>query len=336
MKNTCFIFFTVLLLTGCTKKTGDWPVIQGETMGTYFSVIYQAEGNRVVRKRLKDQIENILKDINQTMSTYIDDSELSLLNQVSMQFPVVISEELFHVINSAQSISEITGGAFDVTIGPLVNLWGFGPVPGNTVQSENDISFVMEQVGYEKLILDETSATISKTKDMMYIDLSAIAKGYAVDRIAMHLDMLNINNYLVDIGGDLIGKGDNKNGQAWQIGIEKPDPYARNVQTMVSLDNMGMATSGDYRNYFEQDGVRYSHTLDPTTGKPVMHNLASVTVLHAQCMQADALATALLVMGADAGMALAEKLELPVYMIIKTDTGFEARHNSYFDEYLPD
>lgn len=336
MKKTCFILFTVLMVSGCKKTTEDWPVIRGETMGTSYSVTYQAEGNRVVRKRLKDQIENILKDINQKMSTYIDDSELSLLNQISMQFPVVISEELFYVINSAQSISELTGGAFDVTIGPLVNLWGFGPVQGNKVPTENDISFVMEQVGYEKLILDETSSTISKTTDMMYIDLSAIAKGYAVDRIAMHLDMLNINNYLVDIGGDMLGKGKNKNEQAWQIGVEKPDPYARDVQTIVSLDNMGMATSGDYRNYFEQDGVRYSHTLDPTTGKPVMHNLASVTVLHAQCMQADALATALLVMGADAGMVLAEKLELPVYMIFKTEAGFEARHNSYFDQYLPD
>ena len=311
-------------------------MIQGDTMGTYYSVTYQTEGNRVVRKRLKDQVESILKDINQSMSTYIDDSELSLLNQISMQFPVVISEELFHVINTALSVSEISDGAFDVTIGPLVNLWGFGPLPGNKVPSDSDISFVMEQVGYEKLILNETNKTISKTKDMMYIDLSAIAKGYAVDRIASHLDMLNIKNYLIDIGGELVGKGKNKDAQAWQIGIEKPDSITRDVQIIVSLDNMGMATSVDYRNYFEQDGIRYSHTLDPTTGKPVIHNLASVTVLHEQCMQADALATALLVMGADAGMALADKIELPAYMIVKTESGFETRHNSYFEEYLPD
>lgn len=305
-------------------------------MGTYYNVSYQVEGSRVVRKRLKDQIDGLLHNINQSMSTYIEDSELSLLNQVSMQFPVVISEELFSVISTARQISEQTRGAFDVTIGPLVNLWGFGPVPGNRIPTDEDISFNMKHVGYEKLILNQANSTITRTRDMMYIDLSAIAKGYAVDRIAAHLDMLNIKNYLVDIGGELVAKGKNRSDLAWQIGIEKPDPYARDVQTILTLDNMAMATSGDYRNFFVQDGKRYSHTLDPKTGKPVTHSLVSVTVLHEECIKADAFATALLVLGEDAGMTLANELALPAYMIVKTESGFEVRTNTYFDEYVPD
>ena len=327
----------LLIGTACSDKEKEWPVIQGKTMGTDYSVIYDPAATRIVWKRLKDQIDDLLSNINNSMSTYIDDSELSLLNQVNMQIPIVISDELFHVINSAQQVSEITGGAFDITVGPLVNLWGFGPNPSQrSVPSDEDIQFVQQHVGFKKLILDEPTSSITKTNSMMYIDLSGIAKGYAVDRIARHLDSLNITSYLVDIGGELVGRGKNQNNEPWRIGIEKPELLSREVQRIATLDNMAMATSGDYRNYFEKNGVRYSHTIDPTTGKPITHRLASVTVLHQQCMLADAYATAFQVMGPDRSLALANQLNLPLYMIVKSKDGFEERYNDVFKQYLTD
>ncbi len=333
MKSTFFTLSVLLFVTGCSE-TGNWAVLQGKTMGTYYNVTYRDSENRIDNDNLHNQIDKLLQEINQSMSTYIDDSELSLLNRNSINTPVAISEELFHVIKTAQYISVITRGAFDVTVGPLVNLWGFGPEPRIAVPDDGAIESTLARVGYEKLVLDETKNNIARTSDLMYIDLSALAKGYAVDRIAQQLDLRGIQNYLVDIGGELRANGNNKQQKAWQIGIEKPDPYARNAQTIVQLNNMAMATSGDYRNFFERDGNRYTHTINPATGRPVTHQLASVTVIHEDCMHADALATAMLVMGKDAGMALANQLEIPIYMISRSDNGFIDHHNTFFEKYL--
>ncbi len=322
-------------LSGCENKPAQWPVLTGETMGTYYSVSYNPTNPRIVDKRLRDQIEKLLDGINRTMSTYIEDSELSLLNQVNIDLPVTISEELFYVLQNGQKVSELSNGAFDITVGSLVNLWGFGPeFLQRQIPDERDIEFLKLQVGYQKLILNENSLSIAKTVSGMYLDLSAIAKGYAVDRIAEHLQSLNIHDYLIDIGGELIGKGNNQNNELWQIGIEQAQPLSRKVQRIISLKNMAMATSGDYRNYFEYQGKRYSHTIDPRTGKPVSHNLASVTVLHEKCLIADALATAILVMGKENGLALADRIKTPVYMISRSKNGFIEHYNDLFLQYL--
>ncbi len=333
MKSTLFYLFLLLLVPGCSE-TGTWALLQGKTMGTYYNVTFRDSENTIDHDNLHNQIDNLLQDINQAMSTYIGDSELSRLNRNNVDTPVVISEALFEVINTAQYISDITDGAFDITVGPLVNLWGFGPETRSAIPDDDEIELTLAGIGYEKLVLDETKSSITKKSELMYIDLSALAKGYAVDRIAKQLELLGIKDYLVDIGGELRANGSNKQGLAWQIGIEKPDPYARNAQTIVSLNNMAMATSGDYRNFFERDGNRYTHTIDPVTGRPVTHELASVTVIHKNCMHADALATALLVMGKDAGMALANQLEIPIYMISRSNNGFTDNHNTFFEKYL--
>ncbi len=332
-----FIIVSIsLLITACTDQEVSKSVqINGQTMGTTYSVTYKPIADGPERDALYKEIELLLTEINQSMSTYIDDSELSRFNQTEAGLETMLSKELFYVIKSAVKVSQISDGAFDITVGPLVNLWGFGPTPVHRQPPpETELQRVQEFIGYEKLSLDPDKLSISKANENMYIDLSGIAKGYAVDRIAQHMDSYDIQHYLIDIGGDLLALGVNDENQPWQIGIEQARPYSREVQRIVSLDKKAMATSGDYRNYFEQNGIRYSHTLDPKTGAPITHSLASVTVLHESCMFADALATALMVMGPEAALELANQQQLPIYMLVKSENDFIERYNESFRIYL--
>ncbi|MGB1799964.1 MAG: FAD:protein FMN transferase [Gammaproteobacteria bacterium] len=317
-------------------------------MGTSYSVKLVSNENTVNKEKLQHDIEQILTDINQSMSTYIADSELSKLNQNKSGLSQNISDSLFYVIEQANNISGITNGAFDITVGPLVNLWGFGPDPfTQKVPEQAELNSVKQHTGFEKLQLNKTTSSISKSDPDVYIDLSGIAKGYAVDMIAKHLEKNKCEHYLVEIGGELIAKGLNAEGVIWQIGIEQAiaeesaiqqnsaQSVAQSyIQRIISLNNIAMATSGDYRNYFEKDGVRYSHTIDPRTGKPVSHTLASVTVLDKSTMIADAMATAFMVMGTEKTHALANELKMPVYTIAKTENGFAEKYNDYFKTYL--
>ncbi len=306
------------------------------TMGTSYSVkLIAHEDDGIDEKTIHTNIEQILTDINQSMSTYIPDSELSLLNQLHSSDWQQLSDDLYTVISHANSVSVTTDGAFDVTVGPLVNLWGFGPKPfTQEVPDDEIIQSTLQHTGYEKIVIDLLENRISKSDPDLYIDLSGIAKGFAVDKIARYLDKINIQNYLVEIGGELVGKGVNTNQQPWQIGIEQAKALERSVQRIISLNNMAMATSGDYRNYFEKDDVRYSHTINPETGKPIVHNLASVTVLDKSTMHADAMATAFMVLGTEKTHVLADKLGIAVYTLTKTETGFEEKYNNYFKPYL--
>jgi len=332
------VFLIAILLTSlpaCRNSNQDLVTINGLTMGTSYSIKIIPNKNEINKKSIQTNIEVILDDINQAMSTYINTSEVSLFNQSRESDWQTISEDLYQVIHHGYQVSSISNGAFDITVGPLVNLWGFGPDPyTREIPPDSIIQSVKAHTGYEKLVLDDTTQRISKSDPSVTIDLSGIAKGFAVDKIALHLDGLGIANYLVEIGGELIGKGINAKKQAWQIGIEQATPLERSVQRIVSLENIAMATSGDYRNYFEKDGVRYSHTIDPVSGKPINHTLAAVTVLHSSAMHADALATAFLVSGPEKSLALANQISVALYMIIKTDSGFEERYNDRFKPYL--
>lgn len=217
----------------------------------------------------------------------------------------------------------------------MVNLWGFGPDPfTRQIPSDTVIQSIKQQTGYKRLTFDKPSSQIAKSDPAITIDLSGIAKGYAVDQIARYLDNQHFQDYLVEIGGELIGKGTNPNQHVWQIGIEQVNPLQRSVQRIINLKDLAMATSGDYRNYFEKDGLRYSHAIDPVTGKPINHTLASVTVLDKSAMHADALATAFMVLGAEKTLSLANEGKIPVFTIIKTRTGFEERYNDYFKLYI--
>ena len=335
MRTHLFILIFIGTLSACQREPSESLIITGLTMGTSYSIKLIPEEKSIDEKTIHVDIEQILVDINQSMSTYISDSELSLLNQSNTSDWQDLSDNLYFVIAHANHVSLITNGAFDVSVGPLVNLWGFGPDPfTREVPERSTIESTKQHSGYQKILFEHASKKISKSDPALYIDLSGIAKGFAVDKIAGYLDKQGFKNYLVEIGGELIGKGVNANRQAWQIGIAQANPLDRSIQRIVSLNNIGMATSGDYLNYFEKEGVRYSHTINPATGKPINHKLASVTVLDKSTMHADALATAFMVLGTEKTHTLANKLGIAVYTLSKTETGFKERYNDVFKSYL--
>ncbi|GGA71240.1 FAD:protein FMN transferase [Neiella marina] len=308
--------------------------IQGQTMGTYYVVkLVVADADEVDVDSLKQQIDARLIDLNRSMSTYDPDSELSRFNQQSSTDAVVVSNQLAYVLDEAIRLGELSDGALDVTVGPLVNLWGFGPEGRpEQVPTDADIAHARARVGLDKIEL--SGAGLRKFNDDVYVDLSAIAKGYGVDEVSDLVSRLGFANSMVDIGGELRVRGHNRNQQPWRVAIEKPVTSERAVQQIVEVTDLGMATSGDYRNYFEQDGQRFSHTIDPVTAKPIDHKLVSVTVLHPSSMTADGIATALMVMGDQTGLAWAESIELPVFMIVKTDDGFAAKYTKAMAKHL--
>lgn len=319
------------------QQPAGLPVVElsGETIGTYYLVKVFPEGPQTPTPlEMEHAIQRQLNLVDRKMSTYRTDSELSQFNQFDSREPFTFSEETFEVIQLSQRISEQTDGAFDITVGPLVNAWGFGPEGAVQAPTEQELARLRQRVGYQLLSVDPVARTVSKAHPEIYLDLSAVAKGYAVDRVAAALDDLSVENYMVEVGGEVRTNGVNAEGHAWQIGIEVPDDTIGGVQRVIGLSGMAMATSGDYRNYYERDGVIYSHTIDPRTGRPVPHSVASATVIHHECVYADALATALVVMGADEGLALAQEMGLPVLFVIHKDDGLEERPSPAFTAFL--
>ena len=315
--------FLVMFLGACTLPKIN--LITGNTMGTTYSVKVVDKVDVEVLKKLIDQK---LIDVNQLMSTYIPDSELSRFNQAPINQFFPLSKENIDIMRIAEQIYNVSGGQFDITIGPLVNLWGFGSdVTQQVLPSQGEIDLAKSRVSMDLLNISNEGAI---KKANIYIDLSAIAKGYGVDQIALLLEARGINNYLVEIGGELRAKGVNEKGYNWRIGIEKPDASQRTAFKAIELRDQAMATSGDYRNYFEVAGQRYSHTISPLTGRPITHNVASVTVVAKTTAMADGYATAINVMGAEQGLEMAERQSLAVLVILKTDNGYEERYSEAF------
>jgi len=334
MRISTLITFLILIITACKQDYSEILVINGLTMGTTYTIKIKTKNN-VNKGSIRDDIEEILSKINQSMSTYIKESELSIINRSNSSDWQSVSNDLFTVINHAKKISKKTEGAFDITIGPLVNLWGFGSNKlENKIPSDEIIKLVKENTGFQKILLDKTHMKILKSNPNLYIDLSSIAKGFAVDRIALYLDEKRFKNYLIEIGGELIAKGENAEKKVWQIGIENPNNNNDTIKHVIQLKNMAMATSGNYKNYFEKNDISYSHIIDPSTGKPVEHKLVSVTVLNHSAMNADALATGFMVLGTKKTLSLANKLKIPIYLIIKNDKYFEEKYNDYFTPFI--
>lgn len=323
-----------LSLTACQKET-QIISLSGKTMGSTYHIKYLDEGNMQDPQQVHADIEAVLKDVNQKMSTYIKDSELSLFNQnTQINTPIEISADFAKVMAEAIRLNKVTDGALDVTVGPVVNLWGFGPEKRPERQpTPEQLKERQAWVGIDKIALDMNGKTPTLTKfiPQVYVDLSSIAKGFGVDQVADKLAELKAQNYMVEIGGEIRAKGKNAEGKPWQIAIEKPSTTGeRAVENIIGLDNMGMATSGDYRIYFEENGQRFAHEIDPKTGYPIQHHLASITVLAPTTMTADGLSTGLFVLGEDKALALAEQQNIPVYLIIKTAQGFETKMSSAF------
>jgi thiamine biosynthesis lipoprotein len=318
-----------------TPGAADIITIQGKTMGTYFlvKIVRREESGylkSVEQKEIKNRITGILATVNHQMSTFQADSEISRFNKSRGTDWIPVSTDTALVISESLRISRLSRGAFDITVGPLIELWGFGrrrseqEIPGREA-----ISKAKKRTGYQKLTVRREPAAIRKSEPELSCNLSAIAKGFGVDRIADYFNDNKIRHYLVDIGGEIRVRGYNQSGHRWTIGIAAPRDRV-GIQKTISLVDQSIATSGDYRNYYEKNGVRYSHTINPRTGKPVSHSLASVSILHESCMLADAFATAISVLGPEKGYKFALRHKLPVYLIIRKGDHFIEKMSESF------
>ncbi|MHA2938617.1 FAD:protein FMN transferase [Vibrio sp. RC27] len=333
MKVLVLLFVTIFSLVGCEQSI-DQVHLSGPTMGTTYNVKYLDDTEQALEAgRIQTEIDRLLEQVNDQMSTYRKSSELSLFNQYKGSEPYEVSPEMVLVVQEAIRLNHLTQGALDVTVGPLVNLWGFGPeARPDVIPTDEDLTQIRKSVGIEHLQVNSTS--LSKDIPDLYVDLSTIAKGWGVDVVAQYLQSLGLKNYMVEIGGEIRLRGKNQQGVGWRIAIEKPVTNERAIQEIIEPGNMGLATSGDYRNYFEENGIRYSHIIDPKTGRPISHKVVSVTVLDSSTMTADGLATGIMVMGEVDGMALAEENDIPVFMVVKTQDGYKELSSSRFKPYL--
>ena len=324
----CIVLLHVLAACGEQRLTEHQ--LSGPTMGTQFTVSVAAEAD-LDKEYLQTRIYEALNDVDERMSTYRANSELTQFNHSHSTDWIPVSPELCGTVNSALALGILTSGAFDITVGKLVNLWGFGPADSrNEPPADADITAARLMTGFDKLHTDCDRPAMRKDHADLHIDLSAYAKGLAADDIAALLDKEGIANYLVEIGGDLRARGHNANNVQWRVAIEKPDEAGSAVAKIINISDRSVATSGDYRNFFESADQRYSHTIDPRTGRPVTHNMASVTVLADSAAYADALATALMVLGPEDGLAFADKEGIAAYFLLREGNGITERMSMHF------
>ncbi|WP_193142194.1 FAD:protein FMN transferase [Meridianimarinicoccus sp. MJW13] len=332
MRPALLLAVATLPLAGCLfDDTPETLKISGKTMGTTYNITVVDAPDGTTKDDLVDRVETVLADVNGKMSNWDPNSEVSLFNAALSTEAVTVSAPFAQVLSAANDIHQLSGGKFDVTLAPLIDLWGFGAKkPGDPIPSDAEIAQALQSVG-QSTLLELDGTTLRKLQPEVSVNLSAIAKGYGVDQIAAALRAEGIDRYLVEIGGDLATGGLNAEDSPWSIGIERPDTASRTVEEIVLISDKGLATSGDYRNYFEQDGVRYSHIIDPTTGKPVIHQTASITVIADTAMMADAWATALLVVGSETAFDIAEQAGVAVLAIDRNNDQFVTRTSPAFD-----
>jgi thiamine biosynthesis lipoprotein len=324
-----------------TKPMSDLVVqsVQGETMGTFWSVraVMPAELSLALRAR---DIQAVLDLVDGQMSTYKPTSALSRFNAAPAGTWHVLPAECLEVAGHALQVARESNGAYDPTVGPLVNLWGFGPDAARREPPPRDsIEAARERIGWRRLKLDAATHSLFQPGGI-YLDLSSVAKGYAVDQVGRHLDAAGVDAWLVEVGGELKGKGRKPDGSPWRIGIEHPGAATGAVQNMgqlsqvVCLSGRAIATSGDYRRRFDAAGVTYSHHIDPRTGWPVPHVVASVSVLAGEAIQADPMGTLMMVLGPEQGMAYASERGLAVMFILHGEHGLEERLSPAFEAAL--
>lgn len=308
----------LLYLAGCGQEPAQTAELSGPTMGTSYSVRLSPVPDESTRLILQLRIDERLHQINRMMSTYIDDSDLERFNKARSTDWLPVPAPLAELVERGQSISAKSGGSYDITVGPLVALWGFGNAGQRDAPPSADaIAQTLRHVGYRRLETRLSPPALRKAVGELEIDLSSIAKGWAVDQIAELLQAQGIDTFLVEVGGETRAQGLKEDGQPWRIAVERPLFTARDVQGRLLASDIAIATSGDYRNYFEYQGERFSHTIDPVSGQTVRNRLASVTVLADNCTDADAWATALMALGEHKGPALAESLGMRALFIVR-------------------
>jgi thiamine biosynthesis lipoprotein len=309
--------------------------LEGATMGTTWQVQVVAN-ERQTAQEAGAAIRGLLAHLDRAVfSTWTDDSELSRLNRSPLQVAHPVSPEMLDALVLAQEIYEKSRNTFDVSIGPLVNLWGFGPDPATGMPDAGAIDAAKAQLGLGKLLVDEAAATVTFTEPLT-LDLTSIAEGYAADAVAAVLRERGLDSFLVDVGGELRLQGTHPDGKTWNVAIERPEGGVREAYAGIDSrgESLAVSTSGNYRNVREVDGKRFSHILDPRSGMPVTHTLASVTVIGETAAEADAWSTALMVLGPDEGRAVADSEGLAAYFIMRMPTGFEHAYTAAFAPYL--
>jgi thiamine biosynthesis lipoprotein len=321
-------------LAACDESDSRTLKLAGATMGTGYSVAIADPPAGLDRRALKAAIERDLEAVNEQMSNWRARSEISRFNGGSAPSWAAVSRDTLTVVEQALAVARLSGGAFDPTIGPLVDLWGFGPgAAERRIPADARIEAALQTTGFRHVRTRTSIPAVAKDRPDLEIDLSGVAKGFGVDKLAERLEAEGVAHYLVEIGGELRARGRSARRRPWRIGVEKPVAGRRAIQRIVGLEAGAIATSGNYRNFFDSGETRYSHIIDPRRGEPVRHALASVTVVAPTAMQADALSTALMVLGPEAGFDLAERAGLAALFIVKDGGGFAQVGSSRFEPY---
>jgi len=327
------LLLSIVLLPACGRdsRLPEYELV-GNAMGTTYSVLLVDPAVEVSKDRLEARITETLERIENLLSTWRDGSELSKFNANPVSGWIDVSIELCEAIERALEVSRQSNGAFDITVGPLVNLWGFGP-QGDVSEPPEDEALLeaMSKVGYEELQTRCDEPAVRKSDGAVYVDLSGWAKGHAVDEIAVLLDEHQLADYLIEIGGEVRVRGHNADGLKWAVAVETPSTTSRTPHSVLRVTNTSVATSGDYRNFFDHDGRHYSHTIDARTGRPIAHELAAVTVVSESAAYADAMATALLVLGPAEGPRRAEELGLAAFFLVRGKLSIQEVTTPHFD-----
>lgn len=326
-------------VAGCDDRPSPAPsslVLEGKTMGTFWRVsLAGVESQRATE--LKQAIQQQLDADDQELSTWKKNSDLSRFNQYRGQQPQAVSENMADIVTLALRIGKKTAGAMDITVGPLVNLWGFGPdKQPDSIPSQAQIDAARALTGLQHLKVIQTGEGQWLQKDLpaLYVDLSTVGEGFATDHLARLMEQQGINNYLVSVGGAVLTRGKNSDGKAWRVAIQKPTDKENAVEAIVDLQGHGISTSGSYRNYYELDGKRISHVIDPVTGRPIEHKLVSATVIATTALEADGWDTGLMVLGTEKARQLALQDKLAVYLITKEGEGFSSWMSPQFAAFI--
>ena len=335
LRGACLVSILVVTLSGCESNAERIEVLSGPTMGSTYTIKYVHNTTTPAADAVGVAVQNILDEVDRQMSTYRLDSDLARFNQSPANTCMTMPQPVLDLVQYGDQLSQLSDGAFDLTLTPLLNVWGFGPQSrAKTVPSAEDIATAKAQTGYQHLrVVDDQLCKDAAVQ----VDLNSIAAGYTVDRISERFSELNINSYMIEVTGELIAAGRKPDGSPWLIALEQPlGDGQRVIQRILELDGYGINTSGDYRNYFEEDGVRFSHTIDPQTAAPISHRLASVTVIDRSTLHADGLGTLLLVLGPERGLAFAEEHKIAAFFVLREGDSFIIQVSSEFSRIFPE
>ncbi len=331
-KISLLLFFSIIFLASGCKSNNKDSSFTGVVMGTTYEV--KVASSKEIDPDMAELINSKLQSMNKIFTTYDESSELMIFNDSPINVPQKVSMHMLEVLIAAKDVYIKSSGSFDPTVASLVNLWGFGPILADKkIPDKQAITDLLAATGMDKLQIDIKDKTATRLSDIK-LDLSAIAKGYAADCVARLLDDFNIENYLIEVGGELRVRGKKLNGKKWNIAIEKPYFVQSEAQVIIQLIDSGVATSGNYRNFFKLNEKIYSHTIDPRNGYPIEHDLISATVIADSAAIADAFSTAMMVMGPKNAIELAKEYNLAVYLIIQNGDTFDTIFSENFKQYF--